>query len=151
MTGTSMNMERMSADEFQELLRRHNEAADAKPSHATHGHWESDLQIACVNWFRLQYPWPRYLITAVPNGGLRDRVTAKILRAEGVWSGIPDLYIPMPRKGYTALYIEMKNGKAGRVSDSQRETMAFLEREGAKCVVCRDFDSFVDLVNYYLK
>lgn len=141
--------QRMSPEEFQAMIRKHNDATSNNSTHR--GHPESALQQACVRWFRSQYPWPHYLITAVPNGGYRKTIEAKILIAEGVWSGIPDLYIPMARKGYTAMYIEMKAGKAGRVSQNQQETMGFLTREGAKCIVCRDFETFVREVNDYLR
>lgn len=142
---------RMSVAEFQAMQRKSPAgAADEKPK-VHRGHPESSLQIACVRWFRTQYPWPHYLIASAPNGGFRNPLEAEILKAEGVWSGMPDLYIPMARKGYHALYIEMKAGKAGRVSQNQKETMGFLTREGAKCVVCRDFESFVKEVNDYLR
>lgn len=144
---------RMSAAEFQAYQQSSKVSADQTQhkEKAHRGHPESSLQIACVKWFRMQYPWPRYLIASAPNGGFRNPVEAEILKAEGVWSGMPDLYIPMSRKGYTALYIEMKAGKAGRVSQAQKETMDFLTANGAKCIVCRDIETFVDEVNSYLK
>ena len=33
---------------------------------------------------------------AIPNGGLRNKVTASRLRAEGVKPGVPDVFIPIP-------------------------------------------------------
>ena len=142
----------MSAAEFRAMQSKPAKPEVSEPKAPAHReHKESSLQIACVKWFRMQYPWPRYLISATPNGGFRNRIEAKILIGEGVWSGMPDLYIPMPRKGYTALYIEMKAGKAGRVSPHQKETMEFLTQNGAKCIVCRDFESFVKEVNDYLR
>ena len=33
---------------------------------------------------------------AIPNGGLRNKVTASRLKAEGVKSGVPDVFVPIP-------------------------------------------------------
>lgn len=143
---------RMSSADFRAMQQRTQTVAPTPTKEKEHrGHPESSLQIACVNWFRMQYPWPRYLIASAPNGGFRNPREAEILKAEGVWSGMPDLYIPMPRKGFAALYIEMKAGKAGRVSQAQKETMEFLTQNGSKCIVCRDIETFVKEVNDYLR
>ena len=51
-------------------------------------------------------------------------IVASKLKAEGVLSGVPDLHIPIAKKGYNGLYIELnKNGKAGKVSDNQKTIM----------------------------
>ena len=59
------------------------------------------------------------LLFSVPNGGYRNAVTAKILQAEGVRAGVPDLILPVPRSPYCGLAIEMKSAR-GRLSDSQK-------------------------------
>ena len=108
---------------------------------------ESDLQIVCVKWFRLQYP--NAIIAAIPNGGKRNAITASILKDEGVLAGMPDLIIPCARKGYNGLFIEMKYGK-NRLSPSQIEVMIKLRKEGYLTAVCYTFDEFVELCNEYL-
>ena len=118
------------------------------PSHSRHTDPEHALQVACVRWFRLQYPYA--LIYAVPNGGQRNVVVASKLKAEGATAGVPDLHIPIPRKGYASLYIEMKNGKAGRLSESQREMIDRLQGYGNKVAVCRTFEEFQSQVNAYM-
>lgn len=109
---------------------------------------EHDIQVACINWFRLSYP--KYLIYAIPNGGARNIVTASKLKAEGVTSGVPDLHIPIARKGYHGLYIEMKASK-NKPTDNQITVMDKLRKEGYKCDVCWNLDQFIDVVNNYLK
>ena len=108
---------------------------------------ESDLQIVCVKWFRLQYP--NAIIAAIPNGGKRSAITASILKNEGVLAGMPDLIIPCARKGYNGLFIEMKYGK-NRLSPSQIQIMIKLRQEGYRSEVCYTFDEFVELCNEYL-
>ena len=91
---------------------------------------EHDIQVNCVNYFRLRYL--KGLIFAIPNGGQRNVIVAAKLKAEGVLSGVPDLCIPIAKKGYNGLYIELKNGKAGKVSDNQQTIMGKLQNEGYK-------------------
>lgn len=102
---------------------------------------EHQLQVACVRWFRLQYP-TRSIIFAIPNGGQRNVVVAAKMKAEGVTAGVPDLFVPHPTKIYHGLFIEMKNGNRGRLSERQRQMLRLLARKGYACVVARDFDDF---------
>ena len=53
---------------------------------------------------------------AIPNGGVRDKVTAGKLKAEGVTAGAPDIFASAYGKPY---FIEVKTGK-GRLSDAQK-------------------------------
>ena len=110
---------------------------------------EHKLQCLCVEWFR--YWYPKGTIFAIPNGGARNVVTAAKLKAEGVLAGVPDLCVPMARGGFHGLYIELKNGKKGVVSERQRTIMDKLNDEGYKCVVCRSFEEFVQEINDYMK
>lgn len=134
----------MTIDELHSMWEAKN-ARTGKP-HADHEH---HLQVACVRWFRMQYP--QYLIYAIPNGGQRNAVVAAKLKAEGVTAGIPDLHIPVARHGYHSLYIEMKNGKAGRLSEHQKECISRLQASGHKVAVCRTFEEFQQEIAEYLK
>ena len=109
---------------------------------------EHELQVNCVNYYRLCYP--KGLIFAIPNGGQRNVIVATKLKAEGVLSGVPDLCIPISKKGYNGLYIELKNGKAGKVSDNQKTIIGKLQNEGYLCEVCRSFDEFKNVVDFYM-
>ena len=71
-------------------------------------HDESNLQMTCVRWFRLQYPEMAGLLFAVPNGSKRGKVTAAILKAEGALAGVSDLLFLMPAGTCPYLCIEMK-------------------------------------------
>jgi len=108
---------------------------------------EHEIQVACVNWFRYQFP--KYLIYAIPNGGNRNVIVAKKLKAEGVLSGVPDLHIPVAKNGYNGLYIEMKADK-NKPSENQKKIMQKLEEEGYKCEVCYSVDDFMKVVKNYL-
>ena len=108
---------------------------------------EHEIQVTCINWFRLAYP--KFLIFAIPNGGQRNVIVASKLKAEGVVSGIPDLHIPIAKKGFHGLYIEMKAGN-NKPSPNQITIMDKLRNEGYKCVVCWNLDEFMKEVIHYL-
>lgn len=80
---------------------------------------EHEEQVLFVQWFRREFPG--VLIFAIPNGGVRGKVAAAKLKAEGVVRGIPDLYVPAWR-----LWIEMKRIKGGRLSKDQRGVLRYL-------------------------
>lgn len=109
---------------------------------------EHHLQVECVKWFRLAHKKDG-IIYAIPNGGKRTLTEGAIKRYEGMTVGMPDLHIPVPRKGYGSLYIEMKNGKAGRLSEHQKEVIEQLRNLGNKVEVVRTLDDFMAVVNDY--
>lgn len=112
-------------------------------------HYESKLQQACVRYFRLAYPEYGYMLFAVPNGGSRNAVEARILKAEGVVAGVADLILLVPRSGYGALCIEMKIGKNTQ-TDNQKLWQHETEKAGNKYVVVRRFDDFRQVIEKYL-
>ncbi|MDI6770118.1 MAG: VRR-NUC domain-containing protein [Anaerolineales bacterium] len=74
---------------------------------------EHTEQVALFAWAAMQSNlWPELgLLFAVPNGGLRHVRVAEKLKAEGVRRGVPDICLPVPRRQYHGLFIEMKFGK----------------------------------------
>jgi hypothetical protein len=107
---------------------------------------ESKLQQSCVKWFK--YSFPNVIIASFPNEGKRSPSTAARMKAEGMKSGMPDLFIARPSKGYSGLFIEMKYGK-GRVTEMQTDCMRKLDNEGYMTFVCYSFDEFKSIVETY--
>jgi hypothetical protein len=89
---------------------------------------EHEEQRELVCWFRRK--WPDVRIFAIPNGGYRSRATAGRLKAEGVLSGVPDLFVPA-----WGLWIEMKRAKGGSLSAEQKDFIKYLESVGFSCIV----------------
>lgn len=108
----------------------------AKKSRSTHRHLESQIQRQMVAWFRLQYP--RYIIAAIPNGGQRSALEAKIMKGEGVLAGFSDLVIIADR---SVLFVEVKT-KDGRQSKLQKKFQADVERLGFQYFICRSLQDF---------
>ena len=111
-------------------------------------HAEDNLQIAVVTWFKYQYP--KHIIAHCPNGGYRNAREAARFKRMGVLSGFPDLIIPVTRKEYAGLFIELKAGK-NKPTANQLTVMQKLQNEGYKCEVCYSVDEFINVVNEYLK
>lgn len=132
----------MSIDDYRKMFEKQNRGKAASSEHA--------LQVACVNWFRYAHPQYSHLLMAIPNGGYRTQTTAKLMKAEGQLAGVPDIFLPVARDGFHGLWIEMKNGKAGRVSDSQKDMISRLKEQGYRCEICRTEDEFIETINSYL-
>lgn len=118
----------------------------SKPRHEEH-----NLQTACVNWFRWQYPTFSKMLIAVPNGGRRDAITGAMLKAEGVLAGVADLILLIPNRRYHSLLIELKT-KSGTQSKAQKEWQQEVERLGySKYILVRSIDEFINEINDYLR
>jgi len=110
---------------------------------------EHSIQVSCCRWFRLQYRQFARLLFAIPNGGARSKTTAAKLKAEGVVAGVADLCLAVPRGGYGALYIEMKQ-RGNYQQKNQKEWQGECERAGNKYVVCKSIEEFMREINAYM-
>jgi hypothetical protein len=106
---------------------------------------EDAAQAAAVVWMQ-KLNIPHY---AVPNGAKRTLAAAVRLKSTGLVAGIPDLVIPVARRGFHHLYIEMKREKGGHVSDQQKYWLAALTQLGHYAVIARGFEDFKRIVSYY--
>lgn len=117
---------------------------------------------------------------AIPNGGERHGAVAGKMKAEGVKSGIYDLFLPVPRvtdrlytfqtlfagaygvlhgnftyEAYHGLYIEMKapsrcNNKDGGLNDNQIKFKEFIGVQGYGHCICYTWKEAYDAVMKYL-
>ncbi len=63
-------------------------------------------------------------------------------------SGVPDLFLPVPRGCFHGLYIEMKSDK-GRVTDNQRWFLSKTEGLGYKTAVCYSAKEAIETIQDY--
>jgi len=61
---------------------------------------ESQEQIEFIQWADMFFNGNDEFVFAIPNGGLRNVVVAKKMKAEGVKAGVPDLFFTLSRGGY---------------------------------------------------
>lgn len=105
---------------------------------------EHSEQAGFVAWFRDTFP--ATLVFAIPNGEHRAISTAKRLKREGVTPGVPDLFVPAWR-----LWIEMKRGTGGRLSDDQKRMIGYLRRMGYAVIVAKGAEDASAQVLQFIK
>lgn len=87
---------------------------------------------------------------AIPNGGKRDVRVAMKLRDEGVKPGGLDTCLPVPRGGFSGLWIEFKAGR-NKLTELQEDWRNFLEQQGHKVEVCYSWQEAALATVRYLK
>lgn len=113
---------------------------------------EHRLQVACKNWYRLQYnnAHAHAALFAIPNGGARDAVTGARLKSEGALAGVADMILLKRTAQYGALLIEFKTAK-GRQSTRQKWWEENITYAGEyKYIVVRSLRDFQIAVTRYL-
>ena len=113
---------------------------------------EAQEQSAVFTWANMslgKYPELR-LLFAIPNGGSRHILEAVNLKRQGLKAGVPDLFLPVPRKNYSGLWIELKVGK-NKTSDSQDWWLDELINQGYRCEVCYGFEEAKNTILEYLE
>lgn len=84
-------------------------------------------------------------IHAIPNGGKRSIGTAVKLKAEGVLSGVPDIFVPAAR-----LYIEVK-APGGKLTVDQAKFLISATESNYGIAVCFSSVEILDTINSYRK
>lgn len=101
----------------------------------------------------------------IPNGGSRgndvrsQQIRGAQLKAQGVKSGVSDVFLPVRRGDCSGLYIEMKKPdqkpkrecSKGGVSDEQAEFGSFVQGQGFGFVVCYSWQEAATLIQQYLE
>jgi hypothetical protein len=98
-------------------------------------------------WLRKQ----GYRVSASANGGSRHFLEALKFKQMGVSPGFPDIEVPYPIPGiYNGFYLEMKRQKGGKVSEEQREWLAYLRDRGYFADVAYGFEEAKKLWEFYI-
>ena len=112
---------------------------------------EERMQIEFFNQVPIFFPrLPSKLLLAVPNGGSRNIIEAKNLKAQGAKSGVSDVLLLMSKKGFSCLCLEFKT-PVGRQSDEQIEFEKQAEKARNKYVVVRSVKEAIDTLKWYLE
>ena len=91
----------------------------------------------------------------IPNGGARgddvrsNKIRGAKLKAEGVKSGVSDIFLPVKSKDFSGLYIELKVGK-NTASDKQLEFGEFVKSQNYDFHVVWGWKNAVNLIKVYI-
>lgn len=93
---------------------------------------EHQVQVAIAQYLNMR----KLCWFAIPNGGKRNKVTASIMKAEGVKAGIPDICIIHDGQAY---FLEVKKPKTttpkGHLSAVQKERIEEIREAGGEVAV----------------
>lgn len=117
-----------------------------KRNNLEHQHQKALFEWAEIN--KHNYP-ELQLMFAIPNGGHRNIIVASKLKAEGVKAGVPDIFLPIAKRGYHGLFIEMKT-KKGKLSRYQAHWLALLDLQGFRAAICYGWEESVEVITEYL-
>lgn len=100
------------------------------------------------------------LLFAVPNGaklpwrknkaGQRYSPEAIRLKQEGLRPGVPDMCLPVARRGYYGLFIELKTGR-NKPSDYQTWWLDRLAEQGYLACACWGAGEAIETISEYLE
>jgi len=116
-------------------------------------HPEAISQRSVILWWAYSHKVlgiPEHLLFSVPNGGYRHPFEAKLLREEGMRSGVADLILLVPRGIYHGMALEMKS-QEGRLSPEQKEWAAAATSQGYLCVVAYSTEEAIKFLTDYLR
>lgn len=113
---------------------------------------EDEEQISLFEWAdRMLSKYPELEWLHAVHNGLRltpgMRVKAKRL---GTRSGVADVCLPEPRRGFHGLYIEMKRRKGGEMSADQRRFADHVTRRGYLYKCCAGWEAAAAEIQAYL-
>jgi hypothetical protein len=86
---------------------------------------------------------------AVPNGFYATPKAKATMKAEGLKSGVPDIWLPVPMDGCYGLVIELKVGK-NKPTKEQQEWIDYLNNAGYYARVCYGWEHARDRILMYL-
>lgn len=109
---------------------------------------EANLQQTLFEWSK--YYKELDCMYAIPNGGSRHKLEAYNLKRQGVKAGVPDICLPLARKGYNGLYIELKWGK-NKPTDKQLQWLDKLSKNGYKTAVIYTIEDAIKLIKEYIE
>jgi hypothetical protein len=112
---------------------------------------EAQEQIKFNVWFVKEMEPKGYRWFHSPNGGARNAQEGAKFKRMGVKPGVPDIVLPMPRKSYHGLVIELKrvDGSIGDLSDSQNDWLNWFKTQQWSVHVAFGFEEAKKIVTDY--
>lgn len=121
---------------------------------------EESEQVALFCWAALpetrnHYPELQWMF-AIPNGGLRNKIIAAKLKAQGVKAGVLDIFLPVPRGNFHGLFIELKRGatanhRRGYLDPDQKRWIEGMRALGYGAICCIGWIDASHIIIQYLE
>lgn len=115
-------------------------------------HIESAYQQQVIEWSKWAYKTGKYpllcLLHCSLNGVKLSKTQAGIAKAQGMLSGVPDLFLPVPRGKYHGLYIEMKHGD-NTLTENQKKFLQNAANVGFAVSVCYSAQEAIKRIEDY--
>lgn len=128
--------DKMTSQEYQFFIKNHflpNQSMSRKHNISNkRQNPEHDLQV----WFCKLLEQNNIFFFAVPNGNLRKKSVARMLKAEGVRAGTADIVVVVKD---AVIFVEMKAGKQGKQQPSQKEFEKKVKSLGHNYIVLRSW------------
>ena len=121
-----------------------------KPRTKRNAQPEAIEQAKVIAWARANernYPY-LWMLHSSLNGVKMTKAQAGRAIAQGMLSGVPDLFLPVRRGGYAGLYIEMKWGK-NTTTPNQKTYKADVESQGFLAKVCYSAKEAIEVIQKY--
>lgn len=113
---------------------------------------EAIEQAKVIAWARASernYPYLQLLHCSL-NGVKMTKAQAGRAIAQGMLSGVPDLFLPVPKNGYHGLFIEMKYG-SNKVTENQEKFLQNAANVGFAVSVCYSAQEAIKRIEDYYK
>lgn len=104
-------------------------------------------QVKLVDWMRVAGVPHHHS----PNGGYRNKVEAMKFKRMGTNAGFPDIFIPIARKGFHGLTIELKRILGGKLTESQLAWRDIFVEQGYAWYEAKGSDEAIKIIEGYLK
>lgn len=112
-------------------------------------HAEHDEQVALFRWadmLSVAYPELRWMF-AIPNSARRSPRQGAWMKAEGLRSGVWDIFLPAPKEQWSGLFLEMKAGK-NKLTDNQKAFRSALEKKYRFAVCYNWIEAKIAILDY---
>ena len=123
-----------------------------KPRTKRNAQPEAIEQAKVIAWARANennYPY-LWMLHSSLNGVKMTKAQAGRAIAQGMLSGVPDLFLPVPRGKYHGLYIEMKHG-SNTLTDNQKKFLQNAANVGFAVSVCYSAQEAIKRIEDYYK
>lgn len=108
---------------------------------------EQSMQCAIIDWVRY-HPIILKHIMHIPNESKSTPGYRKTLSDMGVKSGVSDLFVALPRRGYHGAWIELKS-QNGRLGPAQKVFLEDMAIAGYFTKVCYTIEEAIETLTFY--